>query len=144
MTNIQKAKQVALAVETDEEDPVVAKLTASAKDAKTEGFEKAQEREIEQWRKKKVMETVNNEDFHTIETTWVFTKKIHASGKEKEKARLVARGFQDEMDEVGEVYAPTCSKGTMRLLLSLFAVRAWVPSVIDVTTAFLAFYKDIP
>ena len=136
MANIQKVKQVALTVETDEEDPVVAKITVSAKDAKTEGFEKAQEREIEQWRKKKVMETVNNEDFHTTETTWVFTKKIHASGKEKEKARLVARGFQDEMDEVGEVYAPTIPKGNMRLLLSLCAVRAWLPSVIDVTTAF--------
>ena len=100
LKNTQKAKQVALAVETDEEDPVVAKITVSAKDTKPEGFEKAQEREIEQWRKKKVMEAVNNEDVHTIETTWVFTKKIHASGKEKEKARLVARGFQDEMDEV--------------------------------------------
>ena len=41
------------------------------------------------------------------------------------------------MDDVGEVYAPTCSKGTMRLLLSLCAVRAWVPIVIDVTTEFL-------
>ena len=41
------------------------------------------------------------------------------------------------MDEVGEVYAPTCSKGTMRILLSLCAVKGWVPNVIDVTTAFL-------
>ena len=48
MTNIQKAKQVERAVEMDEEDPVVAKTTMSAKDAKTEGFVKAQEREIEQ------------------------------------------------------------------------------------------------
>ena len=102
MKNTQKAKQV------DEEDPVVAKIPVSAKDAKTEGFLKAQGREIEQWRRKKVMEAVNNNDFHTIETTWVFTKKIHAPGKEKEKARLVAHGFEDEMDEVGEVYAPTC------------------------------------
>ena len=124
-------------METDEEHPVVAKITVSAKEAKTEGFEKAQEREIEQWRKKKVMETVNNKDFHTIETTWVFTKKTHASAQEKENARLVACEFQDEMDEVGEVYATPCSKGTMKLLLSLCAVRAWVPSVIDVTAAFL-------
>ena len=33
------------------------------------------------------MEAVRNEEFYTIETTWVFTKKVHASGKEKEKAR---------------------------------------------------------
>ena len=44
LTNIQKAKQLAVAMETDEEDPVVAKITVSAKDAKTEGFVKAQER----------------------------------------------------------------------------------------------------
>ena len=74
-------------METKEDDPVVAKIPVSARDTKNEGFVKAQEREIEQWRKKKVMEAVNNKDFHTIETTWVFTKKIHASGKEKEKAR---------------------------------------------------------
>ena len=42
---------------------------------------KAKEREIEQRRKKKVMEAVNNEDFHTIETTWVFRKKINPSKK---------------------------------------------------------------
>ena len=64
-------------------------------------------------------------------------KNIHPSEKEKEKARFVAREFQDKMDEVGDVYAPTCSKGTMRLLLSLCAVKVWVPNVIDVTAAFL-------
>ena len=69
LANLQKAKQVGLAVEADVEDPVVAKITVSAKDAKAEGLEKAQEREIEQWRKMKVMKAVNNQDFHTIETT---------------------------------------------------------------------------
>ena len=88
-------------METDEEDPVVANIPVSAKDAKTEGFMKAQEREIEQWRKKKVMEAVKDKDFQTIRTRSVFTKRVHASGKEKEKARLVASRFQDEMDEVG-------------------------------------------
>ena len=39
------------------------------------------------------MGSVKNEEFHTIDTTWVFTKKVHASGKEKERPRLVARGF---------------------------------------------------
>ena len=80
---------------------------------------------------------VRKEGLNTIDTTWVFTKKVHASGKENEKARVVARGFQDELDEVGEVYAPTCSKGTMRLLLSVCAVKAWVLKVIDVTTSFV-------
>ena len=93
-------------METEEEDPVVAKIPMSTRDAKIKGFVKAQEMEIEKWRKRKVIEAVNNKNFHTTEMTWVFTKKIKASGKEKEKARLVTRGFQDEMDEVGEVYAP--------------------------------------
>ena len=34
LANVQKAKQVALAVEVDEEEPVVTKITVSAKDAK--------------------------------------------------------------------------------------------------------------
>ena len=80
----------ALAVE---DDPVVSKVTVPAKMAKTEGFHEAKVREIKQWERKRVMKSVKDENYPLIDTTWVFTQKVMASGKTKEKARLVARGF---------------------------------------------------
>ena len=80
----------ALAVE---DDPVVSKVTVPAKMAKTEGFHEAKLREIQQWERKQVMKSVKDENYPLIDTTWVFTQKVMTSGKTKEKARLVARGF---------------------------------------------------
>ena len=60
-----------------------------------------------------------------------------ASSKTKEKARLVARGFQELREGMTDTYSPTCSRNCLRLLLALCATEGWVPSVIDVTTAFL-------
>ena len=88
-------------------------------------------------RRKNLGEAGTKEDFDTIETTWVFTKKIQPSFKEKGRARLVTRTFQDEMDEVEQVYALTLPKGIIRQLLSYCAVNAWVPNIIDVSTACL-------
>ena len=81
---------------------------------------------------------------YTDLTKWNGSSQAHKSTSlflytdlEKEKSLLVARGFQDQMDEVGKFYAPTISKGTMRSLLSLCGVKAWTLNVIDVTTAVL-------
>ena len=82
-----------------EDDPVVSKVTIPAKMAKTEGFHQAKVREIKQWKRKQVMKPVKDENYPLIDTTWVFTKKVMASGKIKEKARLVARGCQDHAKE---------------------------------------------
>ena len=83
------------------------------------------------------MKSVKDENYPLIDTTWVFTQKVMASGKTKEKARLVARGFQDLGEGMTDTYSPTCSRNCLRLLLALCATEGWVPAVIDVTTAFL-------
>ena len=124
----------ALAVE---DDPVVSKVTVPAKMAKTEGFHEAKLREIQQWERKRVMKSVKDEKYPLIDTTWVFPEKVMASGKTKEKARLVARGFQDLGEGMTDTYSPTCSRNCLRLLLALCATEGWVPAVIDVTTALL-------
>ena len=90
--NARVKNSSALAVE---EDPVVSKVTVPAKMAKTEGFHEAKLREIQQWERKRVMKSVKDENYPLIDTTWVFTQKVMASGKTKERARLVARGFQN-------------------------------------------------
>ena len=82
----------ALAVE---DDPVVSKVSVPAKMAKMEGFHEEKVREIKQWERKGVMKSVKDENYPLIDTTWVHTQKVMAFGKTKEKAPLVARGFQD-------------------------------------------------
>ena len=109
----------------------------SAKEANTPGFQEAKKAESDQWRRKKVIDTAEDKGYSLIDTSWVYTQKVIASGKVKEKARLVARGFQDSREGLEESYSPTCSTTGLRLLLALCAVQGWVPAVIDVTTAFL-------
>ena len=72
---------------------MVSKVTVPAKMAQMEGFHEAKVREIKQWERKRVMKSVKDENYPLIDTTWVFTQKVMASGKTKEKARLVAHGF---------------------------------------------------
>ena len=61
-------------------------------------------REIQQWERKRVMKSVKDENNPLIDTAWVFTKKVMASGKTKEKARLVARVFQDLGERMTDTY----------------------------------------
>ena len=62
---------------------------------------------------------------------------MFASGKVEEKACLVARGFHDSREGLEEKYSPKYPRNRLRLILALCALKGWVPSVIDVTTAFL-------
>ena len=50
------------------------------------------------------MKSVKDENYPLIDTMWVFTQKVMASGKTKEKARLVARGFQDLGEGMTDTY----------------------------------------
>ena len=63
--------------------------------------------------------------------------KLLDDGSTKAKARLVVRGFEDP--ELGSLLtaSPTCGRGMYRLAVQLCANRGWIPSCIDITTAFL-------
>ena len=55
----------------------------------------------------------------------------------KPKARLVAQGFEeDNLSEI-QKYSPTCSKDTLRAVLSIICQRKWNLQSIDIKTAFL-------
>jgi hypothetical protein len=74
-----------------------------------------------------------------ITCKWVYKVKIRSDGSlERYKARLVARGFQQEHDrDYDETFAPVAHMTTIRTLLVVASVRGWSISQLDVKNIFL-------
>ena len=71
-----------------------------------------------------------------IATTWTVVHKPHANdGKGMYKARLCARG--DREKELFRTDSPTCSKGSLRLGLTVAASKKWKLYSLDFTSAFV-------
>lgn len=104
------------------------------------GFEnnsvrEAKEKELKNWRDNNVYEEVNDEGQKAISTRWVITEKVK-EGETICKARLVARGFEEEMPE-WEKDAPTCSAETLKFCLTVIKLKKWISYTLDVKTAYL-------
>lgn len=67
---------------------------------------------------------------------WVITKKLK-EGKSNTKARLVARGFEEENLDKIRKDSPTCTKDHLRLMLIIIATHHWLVNSLDVKSAFL-------
>ncbi|KAM3367135.1 hypothetical protein ACQJBY_016038 [Aegilops geniculata] len=73
-----------------------------------------------------------------ITCKWVYKIKTRSDGfLERDKARLVARGFQQEQGhDYDETFAPVAHMTTVRTLLAVASVRHWSISQLDVRTLF--------
>jgi hypothetical protein len=82
-------------------------------------------------------------DRKPLTAKWVFTWKANAEGQiVKAKARLVARGFQQkEGQDYSELFAPTVSQVTFKVLMAHAASHNLLVHQLDVKTAFL--YGDL-
>ena len=104
------------------------------------GFEdrkviEAKEKELQSWMENDVYEEVDDIGQKAISTRWIVTEKI--KGEEKIcKARLVARGFEEEMAE-WEKDAPTCNAETLKFCLATMKIKKWACYSLDVKTAYL-------
>ncbi|WVZ83075.1 LOW QUALITY PROTEIN: hypothetical protein U9M48_030255 [Paspalum notatum var. saurae] len=70
---------------------------------------------------------------------WVYKIKTHSDGSiECYKARLVARGFQQEYGrDYEETFAPVAHRTTIHTLVAVSSVHRWAISQLDVKNAFL-------
>ena len=95
----------------------------------------AKQDEIKNWNENDVYEEVDDVGQSVISMRWVITEKIK-EGQIRTKARLVARGFEE--DSLGlQKDSPTCSRETVRLALAVAASKGWQCHSLDVKAAFL-------
>ena len=97
--------------------------------------EEAKEKEMQNWRMNEVYEEVENRGQNAISVRWVVTEKV-VNGGAVTKARLVARGFEENTESLRKD-SPTCSKETVRLLLSVASLKSWNCHTVDVRSAYL-------
>ena len=104
------------------------------------GFEnkevlEAKERELQSWRENSVYDEVEDLGQKAISTRWIVTEKFKG-GEKICKARLVARGFEEEMAE-WEKDAPTCNAELLKMCLTIIKLKKWNCYTLDVKTAYL-------
>ena len=73
-----------------------------------------------------------------LESRLVMNEKTLPDGSMKYKARLVVRGYQQELDQIlAEVYSPVGSAESLRYILAHAAQMGWTLEQMDFDTAFL-------
>jgi Reverse transcriptase (RNA-dependent DNA polymerase) len=70
-------------------------------------------------------------------TRLVISKKMNNDGTWRSKARLVARGYEDNEKDRVSSDSPVASSAAQRLVMALRAEKQWIPNSWDFTTAFL-------
>jgi len=79
---------------------------------------------------------------NVVGSKWIFKTKHRPAGSvDKYKARLVARGFTQQLGiDYGDTFSPVVKPATVRLVLALAVSRGWSLRQIDVSNAFLHGY----
>lgn len=95
----------------------------------------AKKKEIASWQENGVYEEVENVGQEALSVRWVITEKFK-SNQPVIKARLVARGFEEDTMELRKD-SPTCSKEAVRLALTIAATNDWDCHTLDVKAAYL-------
>ena len=95
----------------------------------------AKEKEIENWIDNDVFEEMEDNGQQTISVRWVITEKAE-NDKPETKARLVARGFEEETTQLKKD-SPTCSRETVSLVFWVASGNKWNCHTVDVKAAYL-------
>ena len=95
----------------------------------------AKEKEILNLIENDVFEEVDDVNQRSVSCKWVMTKKIK-DGKDIVKARLVARGFEENSNDA-RTDSPTCSRQSLRMAFIITSTMGWQIQSLDITSAFL-------
>ena len=95
----------------------------------------AKKKELQNWIDEKVYEEVKDVGQKAISVRWVVTPKL-IDGKWSTKARLVARGFEED-SSCFRTDSPTCMKESLRVMLTIAASNNWKIQSVDIKAAFL-------
>ena len=102
--------------------------------AKGQEVHEAKTRELNNWREQNVYEEVPNKGQQTISKMWVIKPKV-INGQHSTKARLCARGFEEQ--QCFQTDSPTCSREGIIITLATIASHKWHLYSLDIKTAFL-------
>lgn len=91
--------------------------------------------ELTKWREMGTYNEVAFDGQNLITTSWVCTEKVKA-GTLTCKARLVARGFEEDSSQLTKE-SPTCAKDSLRIMLMIVASNRWTIHSLDIKSAFL-------
>lgn len=98
-------------------------------------FDNAKQQEIQKWKDLGTFVEVEDTGQSRVSTRWVCTEKLKG-GKLTLKARLVARGFEEDSSQL-RTDSPTCSKESLRMVLCILAGNNWELKTIDIKSAYL-------
>ena len=101
----------------------------------------AKEREVCNLQDNDVFEVVDFHGQNMISTWWVVTEKV-LDEERVVKARLVARGFEEDLDKY-QTDSPTCSKHSLRFVMVSASMFNWILIAIDIASHLL-FCKASP
>ena len=133
--DITKAQNLIVVPDDEQPEPQPNIPTDEILEISKVSFEDAKAAELKNWKDHNVYETVPYNQQKCISVRWVCTMKSTNEGM-KPKARLVARGFEEQSDAI-QKESPTCAKDTLRMVISIIIQNKWKLHSIDIKTAFL-------
>lgn len=110
-------------------------LMTSDDSDKPDELRQAKKKELSNLVENDVFDCVPYENQSVISSRWVITEK-HIDGHRKIKARLVARGYEEDVSDLN-IDSPTCTKESLRLLFAVSMSFGWQVQAIDISAAFL-------
>ena len=107
------------------------------KDEMKQDVIEAKSKELERLEQYGTFEVVPFRGQETVSSRWVITEK-DINGTKKIKARLVARGFEEDARAADiRTDSPTCKRYSLRLVLITASMYKWKINSLDVASAFL-------
>ena len=98
-------------------------------------YDAAKREELQKWRDMNTFDEVEDHGQSVISTRWVCTEKVKG-GKLVMKARLVARGFEEDTTAL-VTDCPTCQKESLCCLLFILSSKQWTLQSIDIKSVYL-------